>query len=48
MDKAVLELIGSLATGNEMAVLTATLDAMRKLSNDDKKLHLTQTKSEFL
>ena len=40
MDEAVLEIIGSLATGNEVAVLTSTLDAMRMLSNDDKRIVL--------
>ena len=40
MDEAVLEIIGALATGNEVAVLTATLDAMRNLSNDDKRIVL--------
>ena len=43
MDEAVLEIIASLATGNEVAVLTATLDAMRKLSNDDKRIVLFDT-----
>ena len=43
MDEAVLEIIASLATGNEVAVLTATLDAMRKLSNDDKRIGLFDT-----
>ena len=37
MDEAVLEIIAALATGNEVAVLKATLDAMRKMSKDDKK-----------
>ena len=40
MDEAVLEIIGALTTGNEVAVLTATLDAMRNLSNDDKRIVL--------
>ena len=35
-----LEIIASLATGNEVAVLKATLDAMRKMSNDDKRIVL--------
>ena len=30
-----LEIIASLATGNEVAVLRATLDAMRKMSKED-------------
>ena len=41
MDKAVLEIIGYMATGNELAVLKATLDAMCKLSKDNKTILLT-------
>ena len=43
MDQDVLEIIGSLATGNDLAVLKATLDAMRKLSKDNEKIVLFDT-----
>ncbi len=43
MDEAVLEIIGAFATGNEVAVLKAILDAMRKLSNDNKRIVLFDT-----
>ena len=43
MDQDVLEIIGSLETGNDLAVLKATLDAMRKLSKDNEKIVLFDT-----
>ena len=43
LDTAVLDIIGSLAIGNEIRALTVTLDAMRKLSTDDKKIELLDT-----
>ena len=43
LHQAVLEIIGALATRNDLAVLEAALDAMSKLSYDDEKIvYLTQ------
>ena len=43
MDEAVLEIIGSSATGNDLSVLKAALDTMSKLSNDHENIVLFDT-----
>jgi len=45
MDKVVLDLIAAIATGDEVATLQATLDAMRALSNKDGRIVLFESSS---
>lgn len=40
VDKAVLEILGAIATGQEELVIAATLEALKGLSNDDGRLSL--------
>ena len=40
MDEVVVEILAAIATGGESEVVEATLDAMRRMSNDDRKIEL--------
>jgi hypothetical protein len=44
-DKVVLEILSAIATGNDLAVVTATMDALNKLGADDPAVRLFETQS---
>ena len=48
MDAVVLEILAAAATGNQMAVVKAALDAMRKLEAEDHRVVLFNTHSSSL
>ena len=45
IDKVVLDVLGALVTGPELAVVTATLNALRSLGKDDRPIVIFDTQS---
>lgn len=45
VDKIVIEVLGAIATGNEVALVQASLDALKALSDDDGRLRLFSSSS---
>lgn len=45
VDKVILEILSAIATGNELTVVAATIEALRSLSNDDGRIVLFESSS---